>query len=113
MRGNVGTRLEKLARGEADALVLAAAGLARLGLAPVGRDPARGGGLHARPGPGRAGRGGPRSGRRELAPVAAALDDPVTHLCVDAERAALARFGGGLHGPGGRALPSPGVAATS
>ena len=33
MRGNVGTRLEKLARGEADATILALAGLKRLGLA--------------------------------------------------------------------------------
>jgi hydroxymethylbilane synthase len=32
MRGNVGTRLRKLAAGEADALVLAMAGLSRLGL---------------------------------------------------------------------------------
>jgi hydroxymethylbilane synthase len=32
MRGNVGTRLRKLANGEADALVLAMAGLSRLGL---------------------------------------------------------------------------------
>ncbi|MGZ3410103.1 MAG: hydroxymethylbilane synthase [Xanthobacteraceae bacterium] len=33
MRGNVGTRLEKLTRGEADATILALAGLKRLGLA--------------------------------------------------------------------------------
>jgi hydroxymethylbilane synthase len=39
IRGNVGTRLDKLARGDADALVLAAAGLARLGLAPGGAEP--------------------------------------------------------------------------
>lgn len=32
MRGNVGTRLRKLAEGEADALVLAIAGLSRLGM---------------------------------------------------------------------------------
>ena len=32
MRGNVGTRLRKLADGEADALILATAGLSRLGL---------------------------------------------------------------------------------
>ena len=33
MRGNVGTRLDKLARGEADATILALAGLKRLGVA--------------------------------------------------------------------------------
>ena len=36
MRGNVGTRLTKLAQGEADATLLALAGLRRLGLAPDG-----------------------------------------------------------------------------
>ena len=36
IRGNVGTRLRKLADGEVDALLLAAAGLRRLGLAPAG-----------------------------------------------------------------------------
>jgi hydroxymethylbilane synthase len=35
-RGNVGTRLEKLRRGEADATILAAAGLNRLGQADLG-----------------------------------------------------------------------------
>ena len=34
IRGNVGTRLQKLAKGEADALILAAAGLERLGFLP-------------------------------------------------------------------------------
>jgi len=36
LRGNVGTRLAKLARGEATAILLARAGLARLGLDPPG-----------------------------------------------------------------------------
>ena len=36
MRGNVGTRLRKLAGGEVDALVLAMAGLSRLGLLDAG-----------------------------------------------------------------------------
>ena len=31
----------------------------------------------------------------------AALDDPVTHFCLRAERAALARFGGGCLAPVG------------
>jgi hydroxymethylbilane synthase len=34
LRGNVGTRLAKLARGDADAILLARAGLERLGIAP-------------------------------------------------------------------------------
>jgi hydroxymethylbilane synthase len=39
VRGNVDTRLRKLAAGECDALVLAAAGLRRLGLAPAHAEP--------------------------------------------------------------------------
>ena len=39
MRGNVDTRLRKMAAGEADAVVLAMAGLTRLGLAKDGRCP--------------------------------------------------------------------------
>ncbi len=100
MRGNVGTRLEKLARGEADALVLAAAGLARLGLAPVGATPLAVEVCTPAPGQGALAVEG-RAGRPELEPVVAALDDPVAHLCVDAERAALARAGGGCMAPVG------------
>jgi hydroxymethylbilane synthase len=39
IRGNIETRLDKLAAGEADALVLAAAGLRRLELSPEGEEP--------------------------------------------------------------------------
>ena len=38
LRGNVETRLAKLGRGEADAIILAQAGLRRLGLAPAGAE---------------------------------------------------------------------------
>lgn len=38
LRGNVGTRLDKLARGEMDAIILAQAGLHRLALAPAGAE---------------------------------------------------------------------------
>ena len=100
IRGNVGTRLDKLARGEADALVLAAAGLRRLGLAPEGAralavevsTPAPGQGLLA------------LQGRDDDVAVAAAvgvLDDPVAHACLRAERALLAALGGGCLQPVG------------
>jgi hydroxymethylbilane synthase len=100
IRGNVGTRLDKLAGGEADALVLAAAGLRRLGLAPAGASalpvelctPAPGQGflaVEARPG-----------GEAAQA-AAAALDDPVAHACLRAERALLAALGGGCLQPVG------------
>jgi len=94
MRGNVDTRLRKLAEEGLDAIILAAAGLARLGLTRVSRSfltdkemlPAisQGAlGLEIRSGDARA---------RELI---AFLDDPVTHAAVDAERGFLARLEGG------------------
>jgi len=100
IRGNVGTRLEKLAAGQADALVLAAAGLARLGLSPPGVTalpvevctPAPGQGALAVEG---------RANRDDLGAVVAALDDPDAHRCLLAERAALARVGGGCMAPVG------------
>jgi hydroxymethylbilane synthase len=100
IRGNVGTRLDKLARGDADALVLAAAGLARLGLAPGGAEPlpievstpAPGQGLLAIEA---------RAGGPAAIAAAAALDDPLAHACLRAERAVLAGLGGGCLQPVG------------
>ncbi|HTI35808.1 MAG TPA: hydroxymethylbilane synthase [Miltoncostaea sp.] len=100
VRGNVGTRLEKLARGEYDALVLAAAGLRRLGLEPPGTSPlpvdlstpAPGQGLLAVEA---------RLDGEAAAAAAAALDDPVAHACLDAERALLDGLGGGCMRPVG------------
>jgi hydroxymethylbilane synthase len=82
LRGNVDTRLRKLAEGEVDALVLAAAGLRRLGRSegePLAGElfvPAPGQGclaLQARAGDDRA----------------AALDHPESHAALGAERAAV------------------------
>ena len=77
IRGNVDTRLRKLRDGECDALVLAAAGLNRLGLRADGildeLVPAAGQGalaLEGRPG----------------TPVPEALSDPDATACVRAER---------------------------
>jgi hydroxymethylbilane synthase len=100
IRGNVDTRLRKLAAGEADALVLAAAGLARLGLAPAGvtplpvevSTPAPGQGCLAVEG---------RSDRPELRGAADALDDAPSHRCLLAERAFLRALGGGCLAPVG------------
>jgi hydroxymethylbilane synthase len=94
IRGNVDTRLRKMAEQGLDALILAAAGLSRLGLTHVSRSfltdkemlPAisQGAlGLEVRTGDTRA---------RE---IIAFLDDPVTHTAVTAERAFLARLEGG------------------
>ena len=100
IRGNVGTRLEKLARGEADALVLAAAGLARLGLAPAGLSPLEVADSVPAPGQGALALEG-RVDRPDLAACLADLDDPATSAAVRAERAVLAGLGGGCREPVG------------
>lgn len=100
IRGNVGTRLDKLARGDADALVMAAAGLRRLGLTPDGTTPlpvdvstpAPGQGLLALQG---------RVDDPETAAAVSVLDDPAAHACLRAERALLAALGGGCLQPVG------------
>jgi len=92
VRGNVDTRLRKLAAGECDAVILAAAGLRRLGLSPP----------HARPldpevfvpavGQGILGIEARRDDARTLA-VVDRLDDRGTRCRAMAERACLARLG--------------------
>lgn len=98
LSGNVDTRLRKLDEGESDALVLAVAGLTRLGRADRIDEilplevaiPAPGQGtlaLQTRADDNRA--------RRALAP----LDDPASRVAVQAERAFLAATGGGCRSP--------------
>ena len=97
IRGNVATRLAKLAAGEAHATFLAAAGLKRLGQAGTGRA------LDARdwlPAPGQAAilvecRAGDTGTRALLA----AIDHAPSHRAVIAERALLAALGGDCHSP--------------
>ena len=96
-RGNVDTRLRRLAGGEAEATLLAAAGLARLGRDDVGTAldtatmlpaPAQGAvGIEAR--------------REDAATrvLLAAIDHAVTHSCVAAERALLAALGADCRSP--------------
>ena len=96
-RGNVDTRLAKLAAGEADATLLAAAGLERLGRGHVGvaialdvmlPAPAQGAiGVEVRADDQRA---------RELV---AAIDCAATSRCVRAERALLAALKADCHSP--------------
>lgn len=98
LRGNVETRLRKLKQGDYDAIVLAAAGLRRMGwdgevteyLSLEVSLPAIGQGALA------------IEGRREDAFVRALLselDDPTTHTAVTAERAFLDRLQGGCQVP--------------
>jgi hydroxymethylbilane synthase len=96
-RGNVATRLARLAAGEADATFLAAAGLRRLGESGTGHP------LPAEvwlPAPGQAAiaiesRASDAETRRLLAP----LDHAPSHAAVLAERALLAALGGNCHSP--------------
>ena len=94
IRGNVDTRLRKVEEGEYDAVVLAAAGLKRLGwleraaqlFEPEEMLPAVGQGALAVQ---------TRSDDTETLAAVAALDDPVTRAAVTAERAFERRLGGG------------------
>jgi hydroxymethylbilane synthase len=96
-RGNVDTRLAKLAAGEVDATLLAAAGLDRLDRPGVGHAvptdtmlpaPAQGAvGIEVRADDAAAGT------------LLAAIDDPATHVCVAAERALLAALKADCHSP--------------
>ena len=98
LRGNVDTRLRKVADGDVDAAVLAAAGLARLGVEPA----------HAAslsfdvmvPAPGQ---GALAIQVREddlgTQTAVATIDDPPSRLALEAERSLMWRLGGGCSLP--------------
>jgi hydroxymethylbilane synthase len=100
VRGNAGTRLAKVASGELDAVVLAYAGLARIGhidlvteiFEPDEMVPAPGQGALAV----ECGDTDP-----DLAALLGSVDDPATRAAVTAERAVLAELGAGCHAPVG------------
>jgi hydroxymethylbilane synthase len=95
LRGNVATRLRKLEMGEADATLLAAAGLDRLGHPEIGAvlddvlpAPAQGAvGIEI------------LAGNKKLAALIRAVDHRPTSLCVLAERALLEGLGGTCRSP--------------
>ena len=96
IRGNVQTRLDKIERGDADATLLAAAGLDRLGMA-VGNGIAL---ETILPAPGQAAIGIEcRSDDSQTLALLAAIDDGQTSRCVSAERAFSRRLGGTCHSP--------------
>lgn len=98
LRGNVGTRLGKLDAGNYDAIVLACAGLQRLGLGDRIRQeipadqclPAIGQGVLGIE---------IRADDHATSALVAALDDPEAHRRVAAERAVNARLAGSCHLP--------------
>jgi hydroxymethylbilane synthase len=97
LRGNVDTRLAKVASGEIDATLLAAAGLDRLGRSDVGAGipldvmlpaPAQGAvGIEA------------RTADTATRALVAAISDAPTFRCVMAERALLAHLNADCHSP--------------
>ena len=96
-RGNVATRIAKLAAGEVDATFLAAAGLARLGETGVGRPLDPGEWL---PAPAQAAIGIEcRSDDVRAGELLAAIDHGPSRAEVMAERALLAALGGSCHSP--------------
>ena len=98
VRGNVGTRLRKLDAGDCDLLVLAVAGLERLGLAhrismPLDPDvclPAPGQGIVAVE---------TRAGDADTGAALAAIDDRAARAAFTAERAVVTALGGGCQVP--------------
>ena len=100
IRGNVDTRLRKVAEGEVDAVVLARAGLARLDrLDEISEviDP-----LQMLPAPAQGALAIEcRADDDELLELLASLDDPDTRAAVDAERALLAALEAGCTAPVG------------
>jgi len=97
-RGNVDTRLRKLAEGQVDAILLAAAGLERLGKTDWLRER-----LDAKNFCPAAGQGALaieiRNDDADTRNAIGFLDDPDTRFAVTAERAALAALGGGCQVP--------------
>ncbi len=98
LRGNLDTRLRKLDEGQFDAIILAEAGMKRLGVAQritevLGPElvlPAIGQGaigIEA------------KLDREDVVELVRRLDHQETHLCVEAERAFLARLEGGCQVP--------------
>lgn len=100
LRGNVPTRLDKLRAGSYDAIVLAQAGLKRLGLEseavalfdPEVMLPACGQGIIGIE---------TRDGDTRVQALCAAIACPLTLLVAAAERSVLAAFGGTCHTPAG------------
>jgi hydroxymethylbilane synthase len=100
LRGNVGTRLNKLDAGHYEAILLACAGLERLGLA--GRIRSRLSAPDWLPAPGQAAIAiEARSDQPAVLDLLAALDDAETRLAVSAERAMNQALGGSCTVPVG------------
>ncbi len=98
LHGNVDTRLRRLEAGETDALVLACAGLDRLGLSDLIAER-----LEAEVVPPAPGQGAiavqVRSDDARMLAILAEIDDRATRIAVETERAFLSASGGGCRAP--------------
>jgi hydroxymethylbilane synthase len=97
-RGNVDTRLKKLAEGQVQGAVLAAAGLSRIGRLAEAKSLFSEDEMLPAPGQGFLGLEC-RAQDAEAALALQALDDAQARACADAERAFLDRLGAGCHAP--------------
>ncbi len=113
MRGNVDTRLRRLREGACEGLVLAAAGLRRLGRTDVPAEPLPTEVVLPAPGQGALAVEA-RQDRPELLALLGGLDHPATRLEVECERSFLAELGGGCSTPLGALARAqgPGLALT-
>ena len=98
IRGNVGTRIEKVSTGAVDAVVLAAAGLSRLGLLDQAAEVFDVASMIPAPGQGILGLE-IRADDPATSAIVSAVNDPASHACGLSERAFLARLGSGCSLP--------------
>jgi hydroxymethylbilane synthase len=100
MPGNVDTRLQRLEEGRADALILACAGLDRLGKGAVITRRLEPDEMLGAPAQGALGIGC-RADDAEMKEILAALEDPISRACAVAERDLLHFLRGGCRAPVG------------
>ena len=93
VRGNVDTRLRRLAEGEVDGLVLAEAGLARLSIRPDHAE--RLGEEEMVPAPGQGALAVQARTDGDALELARTIDDPASHTAFDGERRLVSLLGGG------------------
>ena len=98
LRGNVDTRLRKLTEGEFDAMIIALAGLKRLGRDSVKHEPIDPAIMLPAPAQGSLALEIKES-RKDIRKIVGTLDHPDTRRCVEFERAFLAEIGGGCGAP--------------
>jgi hydroxymethylbilane synthase len=107
LRGNVDTRLRKLEEGEADALIIAAAGLLRLGVVPEHVAPMSLAEMVPAPGQGCLAVQA-RAWDESTIQTLSALDHAPSRIALQTERGLMSRLGGGCALPlGAFAEPSP------